>query len=345
MTAALLTEGESTGLSQDALDDTITFYYGEDQRTQTPSHGFMRSLELSDRSESGIYSVSTPGGISVTHSGRRLNSATLSGTQSSGQLSTTSQRTSSFTKSQSARKRSSVEEPSVKVGGRINHRASRDFRAVDECHARPSVKVINAVVKREPAPVHAVIATKTNASGGVCVATGRLLPIQETETLSTSAKPNLDLSSSFGPLTFSVSGEHQEEDVEGDVVSSEVSKLSSPKPSAPIDIPLRNESYCSLPSVGSGVSEISARHQLSKQISADTPSSDSDSSDSSYIKLGNGTSPKYLPHNPSTERWWTKPFGVLFSRWKVLSPIPDSNGNNKSDSRSPKYLIGYGMRM
>ena len=342
MTAALQKESESAGPSQDALDDSIDFCSGEDQRTQTPAHGLVRSLELSDRSESGIYSASTPGGISATHSGRRLNSATLLGTQSSGQLSMTSQRTSSFTESQTDRSRSSLEKTSVMVGGTINHRASRDFRAVDECPPRSSVKVINAVVKRESAPVQAVVGTETKASSAVCIATGHLFPIQENQTMSASTKPNLDLSDSFGPLTFSTSGEHEEEDVERDMSLAEVPKLSSPKPSTPIDIPLRNESCCSLPSAGS-VSEVSPRRQLSKQISADTPSSDSDSSDSSYIKLG--TSPKYLPHNRSTERWWTRTFGGLVNRWKGLSPIPDSDGNNKSNSGSPKYVIGCGMRM
>lgn len=336
MSVVLLTEGESAGLSQDTLDDTTTFYCSEEQRTQTPSYRFERSLELSDRSESGIYSATTPGGISVTHSGRRLNSAMPSGTQSSGQLSMPSRRTASFTQSQSGGKRSSVEKPSVMVGGRINHRASRDFRAVDECHARSSLKVINATVKREPAPVTAVIATETNASSEVPAC---LSPIQETQMMSTSTKPNLDLSDSFGLLTFSASGEHEEEEVERDA-SSEVPKQLSPKPSAPIDIPSRNESYCSLPFAGSGGIEMSPRRQLSKQISSDTSSSDSDSSDTSYIKLAKGTSPKYLI--PPTEPWWKKTFGGFLSHCKALTTIPDSGG---SDSGSPKYVIGCGMRM
>lgn len=343
LSAALLnTEGENAGLNQEMLDDVTTFYPGEDHRTPTPAQRVERSLELSDRAESGIYTA-TPSGISITHSSRRLNSTTSSallGTQSSGRLSMPSHRTGSSSRSRTSKKRSSTEKPSVVVGDTINHRASTDFRAPDECPARSPLKFFDAVVKREPAPVKPVFATESNAGSDACLVDDHPRPIQETT--STGVNRDVDLSDSFSQLILSASGGYEGYDVEKDTTS-EVCKLPSPKPSAPIDIPSRTDSFCTLPSVDSGdgaVEEMRVPPQqlLSKQISTDTTSTDSDSSDNNYIPLD------VAP----TRRWWTKAFNGLLDRCKMLASIPDST-ENRSDCEvgrgDPKYVVGCGMRM
>ena len=309
-----------------------TIYHGDDLGTPVLD----RSFELSDRTESGIYSA-TP--------------TAMQGTHSSGRMSTPRR-----TSSQGSRKKSTSEKnPNVSfMKGKVNRKACANFRAPDERQPRPSLHVIDVVVKRDPAPVQAT-ATDSNANSGTCLVTGTggLTPLH-TQALLHSIPNPLD-SVSF----FVESSELEEEDITEKDASVEVPAVSSPKGSAPIDIPLRNES-CATPTRSSAQDSASVSSRdgrsprvalMTRQSSTDTTtSSDTSSSDGSYIKLNSIPAPKDLSHiTPLANRhWWKNPFAGLVSRLSsTLSgteTIPTTS-TSRSGNGGPSYVMGCGMRM
>ena len=326
MYAALVNSGyDSTGQNQEFLEEVTTVYHGDDLGTPVLD----RSTELSDRTESGVYSA-TP--------------TAMQGTQSSGRLSTPSRRTSS----QGSRKKSTSKmNPNISLmRGKINQRASANFRAPDEPQPRLSLRVINTVVKRDPAPAPVQETTsESNADSGACLVTGTGFPRAtppDTPALLQSISNTLDYASFF----VASSEKEEEDDIEKDI-SVEIPTVSSPKASAPINIPSRNESCATLPqSSAQDSASVSSRDSrsprpaasMTRQSSTDTTSSDTNSSDGSYILLDAGPS-----------RWsWKKAFTGLFSR---LNPIPNgtetihSTSSSRSESVGPSYAMGCGMRM
>ena len=315
---------ESAGQNQEFLEEVTTIYHGDDLGTPVLD----RSIELSNRTESGIYSA-TP--------------TAMQGTQSSGRMSTPRR-----TSSQGSRKKSTSEiNPNISLmRGKINQRASANFRAPDEPQPRLSLHVINTVVKRDqaPAPIQETT-TKSNADSGACLVTGTgfpRVPPPDTPALLQSIPNTLDYASFF----VASSEKEEEDDIEKDV-SVETPAVSSPKASAPINIPSRNESCATLPqSSAQDSTSVSSRDSRSprpaasmmRQSSTDTTSSDTSSSDGSYIQLDAGPS----------RRSWKKAFAGLVS-W--LNPIPNgtqtihSTISSKSGSVGPSYVIGCGMRM
>lgn len=304
---------ESAGQNQEFLEEVTTVYHGDDLGTPVLD----RSIELSDRTESGIYSAT---------------STALQGTQSSGKMSTP-QRTSS----QGSRKKSTSEmNPNILMRGKVNRRASANFRAPDEPQPRLSLHVINTVVKRDPAPAPVQeTASESNADSGACLVTGtnfQRVPPPDTPALLQSISGTLDDVSFF----VASSEKEEEDDIEKDI-SVEIPAVSSPKASAPIDIPSRNELCATLPqSSAQDSASVSSRGSrsprpatsMTRQSSTDTTSSDTSSNDGSYILLDAGPS-----------RWsWKKAFSSLVSS---LNPIP--KGTQTSDG--PSYVMGCGMRM
>ena len=329
---ALVNSGyESAGQSQEVLEEVTTVYHGDDLGTPV----FDRSIELSDRTESGIYSA-TP--------------TAMQGTQSSGRMSMPSQRTSS----QGSKKKSTSEKnPNVfLMKGKVNQRACANFRAPDERQPRPSLHVINTVVKRDPAPVQETV-TESNTISDACLVTGTgipRVPPPDTQAVLQSIPNTLD----YVPFLVASSELEEEDDIEKDV-SVEVPAVSSPKGSAPIDIPSRNESCATLPrSSAQESASVSSRDgtcksprsavSMTRQTSTDTTSSDTSSSDGSYIPLDTTKDLSHIP--PLVSRWsWKKAFVGIFAK---LNSTPSGTGTvpTTSSSRSgPSYVMGCGIRM
>ena len=300
-----------------------------------------RSIELSDRTESGIYSA-TP--------------TAMQGTHSSGKMSTPSHRTSS----QSSRKKSITltdKKPNVTMRGRVNKRACTNFRAPDEPQPRSSLHVIDTVVKRDSTPVQATT-NDSNTYSGTCLVTGT-----DCQTPLHTLQPVPDLLDSVSFLI--ASSEQEEDDVIEKDASIELPNVSSPKSSAPIDIPSRNTSCAtSAQSSAQDSASVSSRDcrspravQMMRQSSTDTTSSDSNSSDSSYIRLDIAPNcPKDLSHiPPAIRRPWKKAFVGFIeqcrARLNYSAPSGTETVATTSSSRSgtrgggPSYVMGYGMRM
>ena len=289
-----------------------------------------RSLELSDRTESGIYSA-TPGAEPST--------------ASSGRLSASSQKRSSSSQSWGRKRRSLVENPHVMAKGRVNHTACTNFKVLDEHPTRSPLKVINAVIKREQPPIQATCTSESNASDGTYLSVQAAQ--QQTSDRDTlrhqSTTPNLvesfEASSSPTESFLIISSEMEESDTIETDMSGKL--IGSSPPTAPIDIPSRHSSFSSVQESDSGGARERLPQQpgkLCRQISRDIPSSDSNSSDSSFIKLSH---PKYLSHGQLS---WKRTFVKLFDRCRqaILSAEVQRSTSRQSDSF---YVTGLGTKM
>lgn len=341
------------------LEEVTTVYHGDDRWTPTPPPTALeRSLETSDRTESGIY-CDTPTVTQGTHSTGRS-----SGRQSRG--------ISSLAQTESNKRKSTLtkaEKPSVMVKGQINHDASTNFRAPDEPAPRAPLHVINAVVKRDSPPVQATAANSNTSGGGgdgggACLVAGgnmQPFPYQITPATTTMIPKPSELSLSLDPVAtltstphfYIASSELEEDDTEKDVASG------SPgvEVSAPIDIPSRNTSCATLekPSAtkshGSDTTEVEGPPQnvLRKQISNETSSSDSSSSNGSFLNLDandttTSTMAKDLSHIPPARQSWKR----FLDQWKSrLTFILDSTeaNNDVSERGKPLYTFGCGIKM
>ena len=327
---------ESTGLSQESLDLVTTIYHGDDVGTPVLD----RSIELSNRSESGIYSA-TP--------------TAMQGTHSSGRMSTPSRRSSSRSSRKKSAGPSEMNPPIFLMKGRINKRASANFRAPDEPQPRLSLHVINTVVKREPAPVQETTA-KSNVDSSACLITGTGFPprVPPPPALLQSIPNTLDCAT-----FFTASDEQEEEEIIEKDASVEIPAVSPPKASAPIDIPSRNESFATLPrSLTQDSASLSSKDGRSpsttvsvvRQNSTDTTSSDTSSSDGSYIVLDAVSNDSRDLSCSHSGRWssWRRAFREFAMKF---NPIPSgterirSTSNSRSESGGPSYVMGCGIRM
>lgn len=322
---------EGAEQSQELLEKVTTIYHGDDVGTPVLD----RSIELSDRTDSGVYSTCTP--------------TAMQGTQSSGRMSTPQRSSSS-----SSRKKSYSEmNPTVALmRGKVNRRASANFRAPDEPLPRSSLHVIDAVVKREPVPLQET-ATGSNADSGACLVTGTGFPCVRVPPLATPAPLQTSPSTLDCAPFFIASSEQEElEDIIEKDTSAELPTVSSPKVSAPIDIPTRNESCITLPrsstqdsaSVNSRDCRSPRAAIVTRQSSTDTTSSDTSSSDGSYIPLDATPAPKDLSHIPPlVNRWsWKKTISGLVMR---LNSSGTRSTGTRNGSSGPSYVMGCGMRM
>lgn len=324
---------ESAAQSHEPLEEVTTVYHGDDVGTPVLD----RSIELSNRTESGVYSA-TP--------------TAMQGTHSSGRMSTSSRRTSS---QGSGRKSTSERNPTVFLRGKVNQRASANFRAPDEPQLRPTLHVINAVVKRDSAPIQETVA-ESNADSGACLIPGTSFPrVQppDMQALLQSFPNTLDCVSFF---IASGEREEEEEDVEKDEPVA-VPAVSSPKASAPIDIPSRDTSCASLSrsltqdSAGSVSSKDGrsprATVSMARQSSTDTTSSNTSSS-SYFILEAVPTDPEGLSTDIRSKWSWTKAIRGLVTRLNSTpsgTEMTHSTSNSKSGSGGPSYIMGCGIRM
>lgn len=328
---------ESAGLSQESLDLVTTIYHGDDVGTPVLD----RSIELSDRSESGVYSA-TP--------------TAMQGTHSSGRMSTPSRRSSSRSSRKKSTGPSEMNPPVFLMKGRINQRASANFRAPDEPQPRLSLHVINTVVKREPAPVQETT-TESNIDNSACLVAGTSFPPRvpppDAQALLQSIPNTLDCAT-----FFIASNEQEEEEIVEKDVSVVIPAVSPPKASAPIDIPSRNESCVTPPRLSTQNSATlsskdgrspRATASMVRQNSTDTTSSDTSSSDGSYIVLDAVPNDSRNLSYIGSGRWsWRRAFREFITK---LNPIPSrtemirSTSNSRSGSGGPSYVMGCGIRM
>ena len=269
-------------------------------------------------------------------------------------MSTPSRRSSSRSSRKKSTGPSEMNPPVFLMKGRINKRASANFRAPDEPQPRLSLHIINTVVKRESGPVQETT-TESNIDSSACLIAGTGFPprMPLPPALLQSIPNTLDCAT-----LFTASDEQEEEEIVEKDVSVETPIVSPPKASAPIDIPSRNESCATLPrSSTQDSASLSSKDgrspratvSVARQNSTDTTSSDTSSSDGSYIVLDAVSTNS--PCSPSASgRWssWRRAFREFATKF---NPIPSgterirSTSNSRSGSGGPSYVMGCGIRM